>query len=245
MKMSSGTFYIEPEMITDEEAVLAGEELLHARKVLRLTPGAEVRIIDGLGGIYGATVTRMGKREANLKITSRDFEEESHFRITVAMGIVRGERYEWALQKGSELGAQSFIPLVTEYVEDKADQPWKRLDRLRKVVVSACKQCGRARFPAISDPVSLEDLEPYGFDLPLAFWESAGVPSIREALRGTDNPRTCLMVIGPVGGISPREADLMREKGFTLAGMGRRILRTETAVTAGLAILQSMYGDMR
>lgn len=243
--MSSGVFYVEPDAIKGERAVLTGEELRHARQVLRLSPGEEVQLVDGRGGIYGARITDMGRREASLEILSVTTEEPPSFSITAAMGIVRGERFELAIQKGTELGAVSFIPLVTERVEDRVDRPWKRLDRLRKVVVSACKQCGRARFPAITDPASLDDLDPGRYDVPIVFWESAGVPPLREVLGGIVNPRTCLMVIGPVGGFSRIEARLMEDRGFLLAGMGPRILRTETAVAAGMAILQNMFGDMK
>ncbi len=244
MNMSSGIFHIEPGMIQGERALLTGDELRHARLVLRLAAGDTVTLLDGQGGIYEALIAGIGRREASLAITSRREENPPPFRITVAMGIVRGERFDWAIRKGCELGAVCFVPLVTERVEDRADGHWRRLDRLGKVVVAACKQCERARFPDLREPVPLEDLEPDGFDLSLAFWESPDVPSIREATGDVADPVTCLMVVGPVGGFTRKEAETMAAKGFKLAGMGPRILRTETAVAAGIAILQNMFGDM-
>ena len=83
------------------------------------------------------------------------------------------------------------------------------------------------------------------YDLAVAFWEADRVPSLAEAVKGVTDPCSCLMIIGPVGGFSTDEAQMMKRKGCVLAALGPRILRTETAVTAGAALLQHMFGDMK
>ena len=139
----------------------------------------------------------------------------------------------------------TFIPLVTERVEDKVlSRPWNRKERLTRIIASACKQCERARFPLLAEPIHLEALGSDGFDMAVAFWESEEAPNIAEIADSGIRPRSCLMVIGPVGGLTADEARRMEERGFILAGMGSRVLRTETAVAAGAAIIQYLWGDM-
>jgi len=243
--MSAGSFFIDPLNITGNTAVLSGDELRHARLALRLGKGDQARLYDGLGGIYQAVFQSVSRTEGILEITAREVEPEPSMELTIAMGIVRGERFEWAIEKGTELGASAFIPLITERVEDPTLRtPWNRMERLKRVVASACKQCERARFPLLKEPVPLSELDPRGYDAAVAFWESEEASNIAEAAEGIQRPGSCLMVTGPVGGFTDDETRLMAEKGFILAGMGTRVLRTETAVTAGAAIVQYLWGDM-
>ncbi len=243
--MSTHTFYIPPEQISGNTAVLDGEELHHARVTLRLGPGDRVEVIDGEGGIYDCLIQNLEKKESLLKVLSHRVEPKPSFSLTLAMGIVKGERYEWALQKGTELGASAFIPLITERTEVKVRLPWKRLDRLQRIVVSACKQCGRARFPILHEPIRLEDLEPDAFDLSIAFWEGEWAQPLSKAKTTAPLKGRCLMVVGPVGGFSQDEAKMLKNRGCFLTSLGPRILRTETAVAAGAALLQYLFGDMK
>lgn len=242
--MSLHTFYIPPADISLETALLKGDELRHARSTLRLGPGDQVQIIDGEGGRFEMAIEAVEKTAARLRILSREMEPPPSFSLTLAMGIVPGERYDWAVQKGTELGAAAIVPLVTERTEGAYRVPWKRLERLRRVAVSACKQCGRARFPRFSEPVDLRDLDPGDFDIAVVFWEeeirSLPLPSGNEG----KNPETGLMVVGPVGGLGRGEAEGLRDRGCVLAGLGPRVLRTETAVAAGTALMQYLFGDM-
>ena len=242
--MSLHTFYIPPPDISLETALLKGDELRHAKNTLRLGPGNRVQIIDGEGGRFEMAIEAVEKTAARLRILSRDVEPPPSFSLTLAMGIVPGERYDWAVQKGTELGAAAIVPLVTERTEEAHRIPWKRLERLRRVAVSACKQCGRAWFPRFSEPVDLLDLDPRDFDMAVAFWEeenkSLPLPFGKEG----KTPETGLMVVGPVGGLSRGEAEGLRDRGCVLAGLGPRVLRTETAVAAGAALMQYLYGDL-
>jgi 16S rRNA (uracil1498-N3)-methyltransferase len=241
--MSLPTFYIPPELIKADVATLLGDELRHARSTLRLKPGDGARILDGEGNLYEARFRRVGKAEAVLDILSVSREPEPAFSLTVAMGVVQGERFDQALQKGTELGVARFIPLLTERTDIKPGVQWKRLERLKRVVVSACKQCGRARFPTITEPVALESLDVAPYDLTVLFWEEAA--SLSLAADQSPHPGSCLMVIGPVGGLTAAEAQTLKGKGAIIAGLGPRVLRTETSVTAGVTILQYLWGDLR
>jgi len=242
--MSHPTFYIPPDQIDGDQATLTGDELRHARVTLRLGVGEAVRVVDGEGGTWEARIQSMGKGESGLRLDRKTTEPAPDLDFTVAMGVVQGERFDWAIQKGTELGVSCFIPLLTERSELRSRGSWKRQARLHRVIVSACKQSGRARFPVLSDPVFLTELDTAPFDLSVVFWEEPSARSLKEAVAGVDPPGSCLMVIGPVGGLTPDEAALLRGKGCIVAGMGPRILRTETAVTAGAALVQYLWGDM-
>lgn len=242
--MTTPTFYIPPEHILEDTALLSGDELRHARLTLRLGISDTVRVVDGQGTSFKAEIQSMDKEKGDLKLSDRIVEPEPSFELTIAMGIVQGERFDWAVQKGTELGVLTFVPLVTERTEGHFKGKWKRLERLRRIIVSACKQCGRARFPIISEPVFLNDLDMSSYDLSLVFWEEEGTWPLKEAVQSIDPPRSCLVIIGPVGGLTGEEVTLLREKGGIIAGMGPRILRTETAVTTGAALMQFLWGDM-
>jgi 16S rRNA (uracil1498-N3)-methyltransferase len=242
--MSFPTFYIPPEQILGDKAVMTGDELRHARLTLRQDTGDTVRIVDGQGGSWEALVESMGKEESSLRLSQGTVEPVPSFNLTVAMGIVQGERFDWAIQKGTELGVSAFLPLVTERTQVGFRGRWKRIPRLERIIVSACKQCGRARFPTISEPVAIGELDTGPYDLCVVFWEGKDVKYLKEAAEGIEPPGSCLMVIGPVGGLTVAEVGLLKKKGSIVAGMGSRILRTETAVTAGAALLQYLWGDM-
>jgi len=242
--MTVATFYIHPDRISGSNAVLEGGELGHARLTLRLSSGDRVQILDGTGVVYQGVFLSMSPNEGVLELVSKENEPLPKLDLTLAMGMVRGERFEWAIQKGCELGVSSFIPIVTERVEDKTSGKWKRRDRLERVIISACKQCERARFPTLQEPHHLKDLDPHQYDAAVAFWEEETGTSIREVLDPSRTIQSCLLLIGPVGGFTEEEVRLLMKRGFSLAGLGPRVLRTETAALAATAIIQHMYGDM-
>ena len=242
--MSSPTFHILPEQIAGNEATLTGDELRHARLTLRMRAGDAVRIVDGEGVSWNAFIQSMNKEKGTLTLSDKEVEPIPSFKLTIAMGIVPGDRFDWAIQKGTELGASAFLPLITERTEVKLKGGWKRLPRLQRVIVSASKQCGRSRFPIISEPVSLKELETDPYDLSVVFWEEKAVRHLKEVTEEIEPPESVLMVIGPVGGLTVDEVELLKDKGFKVAGMGQMVLRTETAVTVGAALLQFMWGDM-
>ena len=242
--MATPTFYIPPQDIAGSEATLTGDELRHARLTLRLGTGDAVRIVDGEGVSWNALIQSMNKEKITLTLSDKEVEPIPSFKLTIAMGIVQGDRFDWAIQKGTELGASAFLPLITERTEVKLKGGWKRLPRLQRVIVSASKQCGRSRFPTMSEPVSLKELETDPYDLSVAFWEEKTVRHLKEVTEEIEPPESALMVIGPVGGLTVDEVELLKDKGFKVAGMGSRVLRTETAVTVGAALMQYLWGDM-
>jgi 16S rRNA (uracil1498-N3)-methyltransferase len=242
--MSKPTYYIQPDKITGAKATLTGEELHHARKVLRTKPGDQALIMDGHGMLYEAAFKSISRHEAVLEISSSRKEVRPAMQLTMGMGIVAGERLEWAVQKATELGATDIVPLITERTEVKVNVPWKRIPRLTRIGIAACKQSGRARIPLFHEPVAINDIDPGRYGACVVFWEGSDARPLDEALAHIKQPGTCFALIGPVGGLTEMEAHGLRDKGAVLASLGPRILRTETAVVAAAALLQHRWGDM-
>ena len=225
------------------EVVLENSAAHYLCRVLRVTPGQAVTLFNGDGFDYPAEVRRTGRREVVLRVEGRQPGlPESRLRITVAQALCRGERMDQTLQKCTELGAAAFQPLVTERAEVRlhGERLQRRLDHWRGVVVSACEQCGRARVPEVRAPLTLPewlDQEPRGLRLVLD-------PAAESPLSGARVGDQVALAVGPEGGFSDAELGLLRERDVKAFRLGPRILRTETAAPAAVAILQTLAGDL-
>lgn len=217
----------------------------HVARVLRLKPGASLVLFDGSGGEYQALLETVARREALVRIerfVSR--EVESPLEVLLAQGVSKGERMDYTLQKAVELGVGAIQPVLTErsVASVEGRRSVKRLQHWRKVVSSACEQCGRNRLPVVYEPLALRDwLQRHG---------SAGLRLVLhpEADRGlAEISRTggsVTLLVGPEGGWSPAEIAHVETLGFTGIRLGPRILRTETAAAAVLTAVQLLWGDL-
>ena len=171
-------------------------------------------------------------------------ESESPLQIRLIQGISRGERMDFVVQKATELGVHRITPILTEYsvVKLKTDRANKRLLHWQKIAQSACEQCGRNKVPIIDEPTPLHEF--------LSANQSTDCrlllqPTAKRALHDINGSPTSLdLLIGPEGGISNKESELLSFSGFTPVSLGPRTLRTETAALAAIAILQSRHGDL-
>jgi 16S rRNA (uracil1498-N3)-methyltransferase len=211
-------------------------------RVLRITAGQTIVLFNGDGHDYAADVMRPGKKEIILCVTSRlPAARESGLSITVVQAISRGERMDQTLQKCTELGAQAYQPLFSERVEvrPRPEKLEKRLEHWQAVVVSACEQSGRAAVPEVLRPMDFGEWvyqpDP-GFRLVLA-------PGSDCSLTSMELPRNVELVVGPEGGFSEVELGLMASHSVRAVSLGPRILRTETAAPAAVAVMQALAGD--
>jgi 16S rRNA (uracil1498-N3)-methyltransferase len=210
--------------------------------VLRLAVGAELTVFDGRGGEYPATIVESRGTVLRVRLGDhRPLERESPLEITLAQGLARGERMDWAVQKATELGVAVLAPLVTERSVVKLDvrQAAKRREHWRGVAIAACEQCGRNRLPEVLSPTA------YGEWLATA---RAGVrllfdPTAASGLQTIGKVSAVTLLIGPEGGLSPAERTLAVDAGFKPVRMGPRVLRTETAAIAAVSALQALLGD--
>jgi len=215
----------------------------HLVRVLRLQPGDACVLFNGDGNDYDARISSVGKRSVATEVVgTRAIDNESPLRITLVQGIARGEKMDWILQKATELGIHGIVPVGSERSEVKLDveRAGKRLAHWRSVVVAACEQCGRARVPEVAAAQSLQAALP---DLPAAPRFLLD-PEATQSIAGTPQPlEGCVLAVGPEGGWSPRDREVLHQAGFSGLRLGPRILRTETAGIAAIAALQSRFGD--
>ena len=219
----------------------------HLVRVLRAGPGDACVLFNGDGHDYDACVTAVGKRSAEVEVrAARALDNESPLRITLLQALARGEKMDWILQKATELGVVAVVPVESERSEVKLDgeRVGKRIAHWRSVIVAACEQSGRAVVPAIAAPMPLAsalDAQSASAGLRLLLDPRAG--QALDAVAGHSS-RELMLAIGPEGGWSPRDRDLLRAAGFVGMRLGPRILRTETAGIAAIAVLQSRLGDV-
>lgn len=226
--------------------VLPESAAVHLIRVLRLREGDECVLFNGDGSDYGARIVAVGKRETTADIHSAlRIDNESPLHITLVQGIARGEKMDLILQKATELGVASVLPVLAERTEVKldAERTEKRVAHWRSVMVSACEQSGRARIPALAPPATLAaaaaGLDGTALKLIL---DPVGEHVLADMAAPAEH--RLAIAIGPEGGWSPRDRDLLRAAGFSGLRLGPRVLRTETAGLAAIATLQSRFGDL-
>ena len=229
----------------DRCAALGPEVARHARAVLRLKPGAPLRVFDGRGGEYRAKLLAVRRGDVRIELLEPlPGCAESSLPIVLALGVSRGERMDLAVQKSVELGVSGIVPLWTlrSVVRPDPNKSEDRLARWRRIAVGASEQCGRSTVPAFESPRPLEEwLEQRpreGSAIRLAGESGRAFAS----LAAPDPPLTLL--VGPEGGLDPGEAERAAASGFVAARLGPRIMRTETAAITAVAAAQLLWGDL-
>lgn len=217
----------------------------HLVRVMRLASGDGCILFNGDGHDYRAQLVEVGKRNARVRIEAAiAVDNESPLRITLLQGIARGEKMDLILQKSTELGVAALVPVNSERSEVRlqGERASKRLAHWNSVVASACGQSGRAVIPPVSAPANLAqactELPADSLRLcldPRGQWRLDTLPTVGAG--------GIVVAIGPEGGWSPRDLQILAEAGFSGLQLGPRVLRTETAGLAALAALQARLGD--
>jgi 16S rRNA (uracil1498-N3)-methyltransferase len=215
-------------------------------RVMRLRVGDCVTVFDGRGAEYLATIATIGRSSATLHVGEETTTNtESNLRLHLVQGISRGERMDFVVQKATELGVKRITPVLTEFGVVKLDtaRAEKRREHWQKVAASACEQSGRVRLPLIDTPIPLKNW--FGNKTQQIDTEIILKPGAAITLTGIAEPATkvCLL-IGPEGGFSDNEFEDAAIAGFQAVSLGPRVLRTETAAVAALAVMQSLWGDL-
>lgn len=244
-------FFIKKEDITETRGTIEGDEARHMIQVLRLKPGVKIILLDGQGKEYDAVIHEIREKSVSVTLTgSREEAAASVPSVTICQAFLKEKKMDELVRHLTELGMASFQSFFCSRVvaRPKGDKLAKREARWEKIAGEAVKQCGRTTAPVICPTLELKDLLkklPTGATtLKLFFWEEAQVSFKEiEALKATGITDITLM-IGPEGGFTREEAELAKASGFLIAGLGKRILRAETAPLAALAIVQFLFGDM-
>lgn len=227
--------------------VVRGNDAVHMTKVLRMKKGERVTACDLSGHDYETIVAELGA-EVSLDIVSvRPSETEPPYRATVYQSLVRGDRFEVVLQKATELGATEIVPVITSRctvkLEPNSADSKKKLERWQRIVYEAAKQCGRGSIPTVREPMYYRAAaqEAARAALPLFCYEGEGTRPLTEQLDVTEDPADISIMIGPEGGYEVAEAEYAAELGMRMTGLGRRILRTETAPAFVLSCVSFRY----
>ena len=244
-----GKFHIRPEAISGDRVVFDEAETRHLLRVLRLAPGEIVHAIDGQGGEFVVRLETHEGREAVGRILGRsDRRTESPCAITLAQGIPKGEKMELIVRMVTELGVARIVPLLTQRVIVRpTPSRWReREGRWQRVAKEAAKQCGRSVIPPVEPARTLDEFvsdEPDA-ELAICLWEGERreLRAILDSISGA--PASALLVVGPEGGLAIKEVGLLQSRGVRTAGLGPRIVRTETAGPVGVALLQARFGDL-
>jgi 16S rRNA (uracil1498-N3)-methyltransferase len=243
-------FFLPKEKIHGGRGVIDGQELAHLSRVLRLRAGDSVTVFDDSGWEHDAVIDSLNATQGELKIL-RSYEtgREPALPITLAVGLTKGEKFDFVVEKATELGVQRIAPFTSKYAVPKldAEKIGKRTERWRKIAVSAAKQCGRTRVPEILPLCDFHELikRPWPDTLKLIFWEKETDQSLQQIYESHRAAKGLLLAIGPEGGFTMEEAAAARSQNFAPVQIGRRILRAETAALAALALAQYLWGDLK
>lgn len=235
--------FYHPEPYSTGQNIALPESLVRHIHVLRLRVGETITLFDGHGHSAHATLTDIQRRSITAHIQSiAPTQAPPSLPIILLQGISAAEKMDWVIQKSTELGVSHIVPFVAERsVRLEGDRAAKKTERWRDIAIAACEQSQRHHLPTITPTthlqVALSEL-PETDTLRLMF-------SPHHAGKLTDHtaPSRLVLLIGPEGGLSPKETELAEQHGFTPILLGQRILRTETAALAALAAAQTLWGD--
>lgn len=217
----------------------------HAVRVLRLAPGASLILFDGRGGEYPAQIERIERERVHAVLGAwHEVERESPLAVTLVQALQAGEKMDFTVQKAVELGVRHIVPVESRrsVMRLAGERAAKRVAHWQGVVAAACEQSGRNQVPLVAPLEKLENwlARPAGNSLRLML-----APDAEQALTEIAPASDVQLLIGAEGGLDPQEVIAAKQAGFVPVRMGPRVLRTETAGLAALAVLQALWGDFR
>lgn len=242
-------FFVDPKLLGQSSAVISGDLCNHLTTVLRLKPGDTIMLADGNGNEAVARITALVKGGVTIGIepACSTTAAKDTVRITLYQGLPKGEKLDLILQKCTELGVDRLVPFVAErsVARIASEKAASKVQRWERILMEAARQSGRSRLPTISFAADLHSaVQSDRSALKLLIWEGEEEQGLRAVLEQREKPDSVAIIIGPEGGLTQVEAAIAVTSGFLPITLGRRILRTETAGPAMLAILQYALGDM-
>lgn len=240
-----------PELLAQETVRLTGGLAHQIHNVLRMQPGQQVTLLDNSGWEYTVELTAVSSKDVQGQVVGRSVKaNEPRTKITLYQSVLKGSRFEWALQKGTELGISEFVPVIASrcILQNLADAEAK-FPRWQRVILEAAEQCGRAKFPALLPAVMFAaacERAGDGGSLALMPWEEETTFTLKWVLRpqGTERPFNISLLVGPEGGFTAEEASRAEGYGIRTVTLGPRILRAETAGMVAAAAIFYEMGDL-
>ena len=257
--MTRRRFYASPaDFAADGKSVLlSADETRHARDVLRLQGGDEVFVFDGFGREFQCSVGIIARNAAKLSVIAEvePARPESPLNLTLAIALLKGEKFDLVIQKTTELGVKRIVPLETERRDVRlrdGDSAQMRLTRWRRIALEAAKQTGRAYVPEIEAPLAFNlmlssagDNKRISTNATCLMFSERGGQSLSEAANTFGHkPPAIVALVGPEGGWTNDEVESAREAAWEIVTLGGRMLRAETAGITVVALLQHRFGDL-
>jgi 16S rRNA (uracil1498-N3)-methyltransferase len=241
--MRVSRIYQDQPLSVSADVVLSDDAAHYIARVLRASIGDAVTLFNGDGRDYHGVIGEISKRRVVVALKSEQARStEAPIRTVLGLAISKGDRFDYAVQKATELGVTEIAPLISERVDVKlpADRMAKKLGHWQAIAISACEQCERATVPLVHPPIALEQ------------WVANNDCTLKWVLHhevdgslSGDAPESIALLIGPEGGLSQAELALAQHNGFLPLNLGPRILRTETAPIVALTALGLRWGDLR
>lgn len=251
--MTRRRFYAPPEAFdfNARQVLLGVDEARHLREVLRLKSGDGVSVFDGAGNEYNAVVVKAMRDSAVLEVGDKaePASQESPIHLSLALALLKGDKFDLVVQKATELGVNVLVPVMTKFADVRLHDPSdasKRVSRWQRIALEAAKQSGRAALPEINSPVSFAELiereTPEG-SLRVMFAERSGkaMTDLPQAI----STSAVSVLVGSEGGWATEEIAAAKEHGWKIVTLGGRILRAETAAITVTALMQNRYGDLK
>jgi 16S rRNA (uracil1498-N3)-methyltransferase len=242
-------FFVSPQAIRDNRVVMRGTVVHQIRDVLRMKPGDAFVLLDNSGYAYHAEIVTIDREALRGRVIEKwKLETEPRARLTLYQGLLKGQKFEWVLQKGTEIGIAAFVPVLAArcIVGSVEEVSAARLERWQKIVVEAAEQAGRAVLPPIGTAMLFAHACEYAArgGLSLIPYEGEHSRGLREGLANIPKSKEINLFIGPEGGFTEEEIALAREHNILPVSLGPRILRAETAGLAAASAILYELGDL-
>lgn len=248
--MTANRFFIKGKIQKSSTVFLSGTEHHHLRNVVRIRPGEEVHLFNEAGGSFVARVEEVGKEKTRLFVLHQTKTRKPRVVITLGQGLLKSKKMDFVIQKATELGVVTFVPVVTARSIVRTDSLSERkMERWRRIALEASKQSGRSRLPDIHPPVRLEGFLSMPGRARRLFFSEKGGPPLKDILmrpfqegRGEpESPDEVRLLVGPEGGWTEGEVRDILSAGFEAASLGSLVLRAETAAVVSVAVVSLFW----
>ncbi len=246
------SFFVDPSSIAGQRVTLPGAVAHQVARVLRLAPGALIKVLDGDGWEYTVQLDRVGATLVTGEVKAKRYSEgEPLIAVTLYQAVLKSDRFEFVLQKGTELGVSRFVPVLCERSVPQGNREgWaeKRGQRWRKIIREAAEQSGRGQAPQLDPAMNFKDACENVDGVGLIPWEEERETSLKEALQASsplvDSSTSLSVFIGPEGGFTNEEIDYATSNGIVPVTLGNRVLRAETAAVTTVAAVMYQFGEL-
>jgi 16S rRNA (uracil1498-N3)-methyltransferase len=234
-------FFYDPAHETADCVLISGAEAHHLRAVLRMRLGETAELFDGAGRVLSGQIEQINPESVTFRILARRQELASRSPLTLALALLKGKKMDLVIQKATELGVHHVVPVISRYCEPQGKDR-QMLDRWQRIMLEACKQCGRPVPMQMSLPLPLQDVAWPAESSKLMPWENETACSF--AALGVEIGKPVVVLIGPEGGFHPTEVEHARSCGFRTVSLGPRTLRAETAALTAVVLTQQAVGNL-